>query len=327
LDYTFAFEHPVTVGVCVGIAAVLALSGAVIFAVSRRRGVDTSLKRELWARYQSWLWIVPAVGLPVLAGAFWTILAVMVLSLACYREYARATGFFREKLLGWIVVVGIIAAFFAVLDHWYGLFVAVAPLTLILLTAAAIVRDQPKGYIQRVGLGVFGFMLLGYGLAHLAYFANDTNYRPMMLAIILCVQLNDVFAFTCGKLVGRRKLAPNTSPGKTVGGAVGAVVLTTTLVFVLSRLGLRDTALDHPLHALAMGMIVAVGGILGDLTLSSIKRDIGIKDMGTAIPGHGGVLDRCNSLLLVAPALFHYIAYVQGIGANQPTRLFTLPGP
>src|SRR5690606_16460182 len=140
---------------------------------------------------------------------------------------------------------------------------------------------------------------------------------------IVCVQLNDIFAFICGKTFGRRKLAPNTSPGKTIGGAVGATVLTVSLVGVLSYAGLRGTPLGGPAHALAIGLIIAIGGILGDLTLSSIKRDIGIKDMSAAIPGHGGILDRCNSLLLVAPAMFHYVAYFRGIGEDQAARIIT----
>ena len=80
--------------------------------------------------------------------------------------------------------------------------------------------------------------------------------------------------------------------------------------------------MDAPLILIGLGLIVSVAGQLGDLMLSSIKRDIGIKDMGRAIPGHGGILDRFNSLLLVAPSAFHYIGYFIGFGLDQPTRLW-----
>jgi phosphatidate cytidylyltransferase len=79
----------------------------------------------------------------------------------------------------------------------------------------------------------------------------------------------------------------------------------------------------HPALLLFLGVLVSVAGQCGDLMLSSIKRDIGIKDMGAALPGHGGIMDRFNSLLLVAPAVFHLINYVVGIAEGQPTRLIT----
>src|SRR5262249_24383013 len=137
-------------------------------------------------------------------------------------------------------------------------------------------------------------------------------------------QLNDVFAFCAGKTLGRRKLAPNTSPGKTVGGALGAIILTTPLTALIGHFVFRGTGADSPLSLLALGSIVSIGGQFGDLLISSIKRDVGVKDMGAVIPGHGGVLDRCNSLLLVAPAVFHFVGYVRpGIGLEGPTRIFT----
>lgn len=76
-------------------------------------------------------------------------------------------------------------------------------------------------------------------------------------------------------------------------------------------------------HLIVMGIMVSTAGILGDLTISSVKRDIGITDMGSLIPGHGGILDRCNSLLITAPAFFHYVGYFQGIGPDTPTRVIS----
>ena len=85
----------------------------------------------------------------------------------------------------------------------------------------------------------------------------------------------------------------------------------------------RGTALDRPGCLILLGVIISVVGQLGDLMLSSVKRDLGIKDMGVTIPGHGGLLDRFNSLILVAPAAFHYIGYFLGIGLDQEARIFT----
>ena len=166
-------------------------------------------------------------------------------------------------------------------------------------------------------------MLFGSGLAHLGFMANDANYRPIVLMLLTTVAINDVFAFTFGKLLGGPKLLPATSPNKTIAGAVGALASTSVVVAVLAWFIFRGTALDGPAKLLGLGLIVSVAGQAGDLMLSSIKRDLGIKDMGVVIPGHGGWLDRFNSLLLVAPAAFHYIQYYVGFAMDQPSRIYT----
>jgi phosphatidate cytidylyltransferase len=135
--------------------------------------------------------------------------------------------------------------------------------------------------------------------------------------------MNDIFAYIVGKTMGRRKLAPNTSPNKTLGGALGALVLTTTLAAFLGHFAFIGTAMDHPGKLILVGFILSFTGQLGDLTLSSIKRDLGIKDWAATFPGHGGLLDRFNSLLFAAPAVFHYIGYIQGVGLDQPSRIIT----
>jgi len=326
LDAAHAFDHPVTRWITIGVGAVLVLALVVIALLSITGRVKQPLRGELWKRTLAWAVMAPVLIAPILLGAGWTILGVTLLSLACFRELSRATGQFREKLVSLVVVVGILAVNFAALDDWYGFFVALFPLTVIVIAAVAILPDHPQGYLQRVALGVLAFMLFGSALAHASFIANDPNYRPILLMLLLGVQLNDVFAFVAGKTLGRRrKIFPNTSPNKTVAGHLGALALTTPLVATLAHFIFPGTALDHPLQLILLGMIVSVSGQLGDLMLSSIKRDLGIKDMGVMIPGHGGVLDRVNSLLLAAPAVFHFVHFFVGIAAGQPVRILTGP--
>ena len=321
--YAHAFDDSsvrLLVWVIVGIlvAAIVGIGGV---AVSGRAGAE--FRRELVKRYLAWVVMVPLVAIPILAGAFWAIGLVAILSLLCYREFARATGLFRDKAMTVTVVVGVLATAFATLDHWYGLFAAIPALAFVVILAVAILGDQPKGYIQRVGLTGLAFLLFGVCLGHLAYFANDTHYRGLMMLILVCVGMNDVFAFCVGKAVGGAKILPRTSPNKTISGSVGAVVLTAGLFYALGSEVFRGTVLGSPVHLVVMGVMLSVAGQLGDLTISSIKRDVGIKDMGVIIPGHGGVLDRCNSLLIAAPAMFHYLGYFLGVGLDQPVRIFT----
>ena len=321
--FRHAFDDPVTVVLTLAVAALLLLAPLLIFSTARAAKSTADKRKELWDRYRSWIWLVLLILIPILAGAFWTILAVATLSFLCYREYARITGLFRERTISLIVVIGILFLTFAELDNWYRLFVALFPLTVALIAIGGLIADQPKGYIQRVGLGVLGFALFGSALGNLGYMANDWNYRPILLLILCSVELNDIFAYICGHLFGHRKFVPNTSPNKTVGGALGALVLTTPLVAVIAHFIWRETALDSAIRLVGLGIIISVVGQFGDLMLSSIKRDLGLKDTAKLIPGHGGLLDRFDSLILVAPAVFHYVNYFVGFAAGQPERIFT----
>lgn len=321
--FRHAFDDPVTVVLTIAVAALLLLAPLLIFITTTAAKSAAEKRKELWDRYRSWIWLVLLILIPILAGAFWTILAVATLSFLCYREYARITGLFRERTISLIVVIGILFLTFAELDNWYRLFVALFPLTVALIAIGGLIADQPKGYIQRVGLGVLGFALFGSAFGNLGYMANDWNYRPILLLILCTVELNDIFAYICGHLFGHRKFVPNTSPNKTVGGALGALVLTTPLVAVIAHFIWRDTALDSAIRLIGLGIIISVVGQFGDLMLSSIKRDLGLKDTARLIPGHGGLLDRFDSLILVAPAVFHYVNYFVGFAAGQPERIFT----
>jgi phosphatidate cytidylyltransferase len=321
--FRHAFDDRVAVTLTAVAIGILAFAPLLIFITTRAARSTPEKKKELWDRYRSWIWLALCILIPILAGAFWTILGVGALSILCYREYARITGLFRERTISLIVVVGILLITFAALDNWYRLFVALFPLTVALIAIGGLIPDQPKGYIQRVGLGVLGFALFGSALGNLGYMANDWNYRPMLLLIIFAVELNDIFAYICGHLFGRQKFVPNTSPNKTVGGALGALILTTPLVAVIAHFIWTDTALDNPICLVGLGIIVSVVGQFGDLMLSSIKRDLGIKDTAKLIPGHGGLLDRFDSLILVAPAVFHYVNYFVGIAESQPQRIFS----
>jgi phosphatidate cytidylyltransferase len=260
---------------------------------------------------------------PILIGKLTVVLLSLALCLLCYCEYVRATGLFRERAMNNVVIIGIILIHCAALDNNYRLFVAVWPVTAAFIVASALFPDRPEGYIQRVALAVFGFLMFGIWLSHFAYFANEPNFRPILLWLLVGVELNDVFAYLAGRLFGRRKFCPNTSPNKTTAGAVGAMILTTLLVAVLGHFIFLAQPIDTVVHLVSLGLIISIAGQFGDLMLSSIKRDLGIKDMGTTLPGHGGLLDRFDSLLLAAPAVFYFINHVQGVARNVPAHIVT----
>ena len=318
-----AFEHPVTCWITLALVTVLAGAPVIIIALASTGRISDSHRQALWIRWRSWLIMTPLLVGPVLLGAAWTILGVGILSLFCYREYSRATGLFREKAISLTIVIAIALVTFATFDNWYRFFVALTPLTVVMILTVALFADRPQGYIQRTALGVLGFALFGHGLGHLGHLANDDNYRPLVLMVLVSAEMNDIFAYLAGKSLGRIPLCPQTSPRKTMAGALGGLILTTLLVMGLGQSVFRGTILAEWYHLLTLGILISVVGQLGDLTFSSIKRDLGIKDFDVTIPGHGGLLDRFDSIVPIAAVVFHYVNYFVGVGADQPVRIWT----
>ena len=324
-DTTKAFEHPVTIGTVAAIVLGLLTASFLVRGLKRTHRVNDETYNELLARTRSWYVLAAAMVVPILLGAAWVCGFFFLLSLFCFREYARATHLDTSRTAMTSVVAAIVVTYFAVLDHWMGLFTTSWVFGICLIAVVELAPDHPQGYIRRVALAIVGFALFGVSLGHLAFISNDTLFRPILLWILLCTELNDIFAYLVGKTIGKRKLIPNTSPNKTWGGAIGAVVLTSVLAAFIGHYVFSGTGLDQIPHLLTLGLVISVLGQCGDLVVSSIKRDLGVKDMASMIPGHGGLLDRFDSLLLVAPVVFHYINYFKedGIGGGQPVRILT----
>jgi len=315
--------HPVSFWIAASIGGVLASTPLLFLLLEKAGKLPPALKADVWTRYKSWLVLAPLMVVPLLAGRLPAILGVGLLGALCYREFARATGLFRQRLVSVLVALGGLLVTFAIAYNWLGLFDALMSLIVCAIVIFSLFADQPKGYIQRVALGVLAFMFFGVSLGHFSFLANDRLGAPLQLAILACVEVNDIFAYCCGKAFGRRKLSPITSPNKTIGGALGALVLTSALFATIAHFIFKGTVIDHPVHLLALGALLSLTGQWGDLVMSSIKRDLGIKDMAATIPGHGGLLDRFDSLIFVGPALFHYLAYFGGLSFDLPARVFS----
>ena len=152
-----------------------------------------------------------------------------------------------------------------------------------------------------MSLAIVGFIYIGWMFGHLAFLANSTNAYGYLLYILFATEINDVAAFTCGKLFGKRQFRSNISPKKTP----GREPLAARWWFPWRCRGCCDFPLLHfgATQLILTGLIVGIGGQLGDLSISVIKRDVGIKDMGARIPGHGGILDRIDSLILCSPPI------------------------
>jgi len=307
-----AIDSPVFRAYVVIVAGVLVAAGVILGAL-RLAGKDTD---SMLATYKGWLVMAPLVIGVIFLGRAATIVGVTLLALFGFREFARATGLYRDWWQSGVVYAAIAALggiAFATdprldIPGWYGLYMAFPVYVVGALMLVPILRNRAKGELQAVSLSILGFVYFGWMFLHLAWFANTPYAYGYLLYIVFAVELNDVAAFTCGKLFGHRKLRSEISPNKTVGGAVGAVVVSLAAAFALSF------SFPHfpAWQVLLAGLIVGIGGQLGDLAISYIKRDIGIKDMGRLIRGHGGILDRIDSMIFVAPLFFHMTRWFHG---------------
>jgi len=307
-----------------GMVGLLVVGALLLNALLRRGGAITADRaRDVQRRTLAWLLIVPAVALPILLGRGWTMLAVCVLSLACWREFARATGVFRERLVSVAVVIVVLCVLFANLDHWPRLFFAAGPLGFVLVAMMALAGDRPQGYLQRTALGIFGVAFCAVGFGYLGLLANDPASRSILILLLLVTQLSDVCAYLTGSLIGSRPLCPNTSPRKTLEGSLGALAGSALIMVWLGPCVFADTPLADWRTLVAVGLLLGALAQLGDLMLSAVKRDIGIKDLGTLIPGHGGLLDRFDSLVLATPAYYHLISFFRGVATDVPVGLLS----
>jgi phosphatidate cytidylyltransferase len=296
------------------ILGLLAAAGLLLFLLGRLTRKDL---RAVWTTYKSWLILAPLVLGAVFAGRWAAVGLFTLVSLLGIKEFSRATGLYRDWWFMTAVYAGCIAIGVLSLVEdpgtgqpgWYGLFMALPVYEIGALLLIPILRNRTSGQLQLLALAILGFIYIGWMFGHLAFLASSRHAYGYLLFLILAVEVNDVAAFTFGRLLGRHPLRSNISPNKTWEGSLGAFAVSMALPWLL--------AFSFPhfgaLQLILTGLIVGIGGQLGDLAVSVIKRDIGIKDMGRLIPGHGGVLDRIDSLIFTAPLFFHMIRYFDGI--------------
>jgi len=261
-----------------------------------------------WLPYRTWLVMLPVVLVALWLGTWAWALLITLLSIYGFKEFARATGLYRERLFVLAVYLAMIAANVLAYVGRFGLFTVVPMWGVALLTLIPILRNKTEGMLQSFALSVLGVVYFGWFLAHLTYLATWEGGLGLVLYVVLATQLNDVIAFLFGKLLGRRHWTA-LSPNKTVEGSLGALVFGIVFAFINWQLAFPQLPWWM---VLGLGVIVGAGGQIGDLTLANFKRNVGIKDFGNLLPGHGGILDRLNSLTLVAPVAFHFVRFFFG---------------
>lgn len=268
---------------------------------------------ELKLRIQSW-WIMIGLLFAVLwfsqntAIAFFGLLSFLALKEFLSIVPMRLTD---RRAIFW-AYVSIPLQYYWVAIGWYGMFIIFIPVYIFLfLPMRMVMIGDTKGFIRAAGVVHWATMLSVFCLSHIAYLLvlpvknPAAGYFGPVLFLLFMTQFNDVCQYIWGKLLGRHKIIPKVSPNKTWEGFIGGVL---TVTLVSAYLAPLLTPLNTT-QGLIAGLLIAISGFIGDVVISSVKRDLQIKDSGSLIPGHGGILDRMDSLTYTAPLFFHYLYY------------------
>ena len=261
-----------------------------------------------WVPLRTWFVILPVVlGAMWLGHGAWAVLVTLV-SIAGFKEFARVTGLYRHLLFVLVVYGAIVAENVFAFVGYYDWFMATPTWAILSLALVPILLRRSEGMLQWFALAIVGVVFYGYFLAHLTYLYGSPDGLGYLLFVVLMTQLSDGLQYIYGKAAGHRRWTP-ISPNKTVEGSLLAGVTIIGLTFLQAPLVFPD--LPWP-GVLLAGLIIAVGGQIGDLTMANVKRNAGVKDFGTILPGHGGFTDRLNSSMITAPAFAHIMGYLYG---------------
>jgi phosphatidate cytidylyltransferase len=261
------------------------------------------------ARIRAW-WVMGLVfGVSALTGVIGSILLFTLISFLALREFVTLapTGPGDHRALFWCFFVATPLQYFLIWSGWYGLFSILIPVYItIFIAIRTVLAGDTARFLERTATTQWGLMVCVYFVSYvpalltLSIPGYEGQNAALVFFLVLVVQLSDVLQYVWGKSVGWRPVAPAISPNKTWEGLIGGVVSATAV-----GAALWWATPFGPVQAALMAFLAIVMGFAGGLIMSAIKRDRGVKDYGTLIRGHGGVLDRIDSLCFAAPVFFH----------------------
>lgn len=293
---------------------VAALILASVIAVVKKNKYPERDYDELILRTKSWWWMIGLVLAALYMGQKTATIFFAFVSFLALKEFYSIAQLrtVDRRLVFWAYLAIPVQYYFAYIQ-WYGMFIIFIPVYMFLfLPMRSTLIGETKGYIKANATIQWSLMLAVFTLSHIAYLINldrfneQSGFIGLVLFLLFITQSNDVSQYVFGKLFGKHKIIPKVSPNKTWEGFLGGLATTTLLATVLAPF---LTILTWQQGVIA-GVLIACVGFIGDVVLSSVKRDLGIKDTGSMIPGHGGILDRMDSLMYTTPIFFHYFYYV-----------------
>jgi phosphatidate cytidylyltransferase len=269
---------------------------------------------ELRQRIQSWWWMIASLFVVLSVSTGTAIAFFGFLSFLGLKEFLSIipTRHADRRVIFW-AYLSIPFQYYWVYSGWYGMFIVFVPVYLFLfLPMRMVLIGETKGFIRAIAMLHWTTMLTVFCVSHIANLLTlpvkneQAGAIGMVLFLLFTTQFNDVCQFIWGKLLGRHKIIPKVSPNKTWEGFIGGFLTITLCAGVVAPL---LTPLTSRQGFLA-GSMIAAAGFIGDVVISCVKRDLQIKDSGQLIPGHGGILDRMDSVLYTAPLFFHFVYYL-----------------
>lgn len=282
----------------------LALATVVVCILRARAATPTT--RELVLRVLTWWGLLAAFALSILVDERCFIVFSVGISCLALSEFFTLVGAPHiDRPVARLALLAVVVqhVFYAAGLPRAGLSV-VALAALVVIPTALVVRGETHGFTRRVAHAALGLAFTGFGLGHVAFLLSSDFARMspasgagLIVFLVVVTQLNDVLQYLSGKAFGRTPIAPLISPKKTLEGVLGGIVGSALLALLIgpSLLGLPLVVTPF------LGALLAVTGFLGDVAVSALKRDVGQKDSGHLLPGHGGVLDRVDSTIFTAP--------------------------
>ncbi len=301
-----------------GVLALLLLASLVGAILARTVGSEQGVATvaNINARIRAWWVMVGVFAVAVLTGGIGSLVLFAVISYFALREFVtlaptRAADH-TTLFLSFFILLPLQYALIYI--EWYGLFAILIPVYgFILVTVRSVLAGDTSQFLARTAAMNWGLMVCVYCVSHAPALLMldipqfEGQNANLLFFLVLVVQLSDVFQYIAGKLFGRRHVAPTISPNKTWEGLIGGVAAATAV-----GVGIWWATPFTPGQAAAMAFLVSSMGFAGGLVMSAIKRDRGVKDFGSTIAGHGGVLDRIDSLCFAAPIFFHVTRFFFG---------------
>lgn len=299
-----------TIWLLSGVLGVLVVASIVSFVLSRTikgEAAKPTLK-NLNDRIVAW-WVMCAVfTATIIVGEYGSVLLFAIMSALALREFGQIIEPGRSDRANWWIAFAIVLPiqYCLVAAKWYGLFSVLIPVYAFLLvpTVATLVGDTAR-FLERTAKVQWAQLVGIYCLSHvpgllMLEIPNYAGNAKLLLYLTIVTQISDVLQYVYGKLFGKRKIVPLVSPNKTWAGFLGGVLSASAI-----GAGLWWATPFTPLESFGMSLIITLMGFAGGLTMSAVKRDAGVKDYGQFIKGHGGILDRVDSLCFAAPVFFH----------------------
>lgn len=296
---------PIAAPTLVLLVGFFAAAGIAVFVYERvKKQVDLNLRQ----RYFSWYIIAPVVLLPAYFGGRVFAAFIAVMSFYALREYLEISHVRQVPAYKWIArVMALLIVLTTQIDttplFGVSIFYLMPVFVIMSILTVPIFLGKYEGMLMKECATIFGVLYFAWFLSHLIFLRGLQDGFGYLVFLSVAVVLNDVLAYTTGRLFGKHKLAPHISPKKTWEGAIGGLLgsLLGVVVFKYAAPELSWGA------AIAAGVIISITAPLGDLIVSVIKRDMAVKDSGNLIPGHGGLLDRCDSLIFATPAFYYFL--------------------